>query len=78
MTEENVKRHVLAAVAGMCRQRQFEGRAPICVTYDEVFAACPDLNSEQIHTALHELQTDGDVRIRPAINQMTIYYLHLC
>lgn len=75
MSKYPIKQLVAARVAGLIAKRHFDGRYPLCVTLDEIMNGEHDFTRQQAEQALHELEADGIVTIRPALNQPT-YYRH--
>ena len=73
MSKYPIKQLVAARVAGLIAKRHFNGRYPLCVTINEIMNGEHDFTREQAEQALHELEADGIVKIRPAINQVTVY-----
>lgn len=73
MSKYPIKQLVAARVAGLIAKRHFDGRYPLCVTIDEIMNGEHDFTREQAEQALHELEAEGIVKIRPAINVMTVY-----
>jgi len=73
MSKYQIKQLVAARVAGLIAMRHFDGRSPLCVTLDEIMNGEYDFTRQQAEQALHELEADGIVKIRPAINVMTVY-----
>ena len=73
MSKYPIKQLVAARVAGLIAKRHFDGRYPLCVTLDEIMNGEHDFTREQAEQALHELEADGIVTIRQAINQPTYY-----
>lgn len=73
MSKYPIKQLVAARVAGLIAKRHFDGRYPLCVTINEIMNGEHDFTHEQAEQALHELEADGIVKIRPAINQVTVY-----
>lgn len=73
MSKYPIKQLVMARVAGLISKRHFDGRYPLCVTLDEIMNGEKDFTRQQAEQALHELEADGLVELRPAINQMTVY-----
>ena len=73
MSKYPIKQLVAARVAGLIAKRHFDGRYPLCVSLDEIMNGEHDFTREQAEQALHELEADGIVKIRPAINVMTVY-----
>ena len=77
MSKYPIKQLVAARVTGLIAKRHFDGRYPLCVTLDEIMNGEHDFTREQAEQALHELEADGIVTIRQAINQLT-YYSNEC
>lgn len=73
MSKYPIKQLVAARVAGLIAKRHFDGRYPLCVTIDEIMNGEHDFTREKAEQALHELEADGIVKIRQAINVMTVY-----
>lgn len=73
MSKYPIKQLVAARVAGLIAKRHFDGRYPLCVTLYEIMNGEYDFTREQAEQALHELEADGIVELRQAINQMTVY-----
>ena len=73
MSKYPIKQLVMARVAGLIAKRHFDGRYPLCVTMDEIMNGEHDFTRQQAEQALHELEADGLVELRLAINQMTVY-----
>ena len=73
MSKYPIKQLVAARVAGLIAKRHFDGRYPLCVTFEEIMNGEKDFTREQAEQALHELEADGIVNIRQAINQPTYY-----
>ena len=73
MSKYPIKQLVAARVAGLIAKRHFDGRYPLCVTLDEIMSGEHDFTCEQADQALQELEADGIVTIRRAINQPTYY-----
>jgi len=73
MSKYPIKQLVGARVAGLIAKRHFDGRYPLCVTLDEIMNGEHDFTLQQAEQALHELEADGIIELRPAINKMTVY-----
>lgn len=73
MSKYPIKDLVGARLAGLIAKRRFDGRYPLCVTLDEIMNGQHDFTSEQAEQALRELEDDGIVKSRQAINQLTYY-----
>lgn len=73
MSKYPIKQLVAARVAGLIAKRHFDGRYPLCVTIDEIMNGEHDFTREQAEQALHELEADGIVKSRQAINILTYY-----
>lgn len=66
---------VLADVRCLIRKRKEASRMPLCVTLEEVISEQRDFSRSEILDALHQLEQEGSVRLRPAINCLTVYLI---